>query len=72
MNGFGHFFMGGGVGMILVWLLPVLLIVLLVRYFARGREGSSESTAMQILEARYAHGEIDQEEYLKKRADLIG
>jgi putative membrane protein len=59
-------------GMVLVWGLPVLLVVLVVRYFARDRKGKREPTALEILEARYAHGEIDQDEYLKRRADLTG
>lgn len=75
MFGFDHFGMGWGglgmvLGMVLVWGLPILLIVLLVRYFAREREGKREPTALEILEARYARGEIDRDEYLKRRADL--
>lgn len=73
MLGSEHFGMGwGGLGMVLVWVLPILLIVLLVRYFTRDREGKRESSAMEILEARYARGEIDRDEYLKRRADLTG
>lgn len=75
MFGFDHFGMGWGglgmvLGMVLVWGLPILLIALLVRYFAREREGKREPTALEILEARYARGEIDRDEYLKRRADL--
>ncbi len=73
MFGFEHFGMGwGGLGMVLVWVLPIFLIVLLVRYFAREREGKREPTALEILEARYARGEIDRDEYLERRADLTG
>lgn len=75
MFGFDHFGMGGGglgmiLGMVLFWGLPILLIVLLVRYFARKHEGKREPSAMEIIQARYARGEIDREEYLKRRADL--
>ena len=75
MFGFDHFGMGWGglgmvLGMVLVWGLPILLIALLVRYFAREREGKREPTTLEILEARYARGEIDRDEYLKRRADL--
>ncbi len=72
MYGFEHFGMGGGLGMVLVWLLPILLVVLLVRYFARDREEKRAPTAREILDARYARGEIDQDEYLKRRANLSG
>jgi putative membrane protein len=75
MFGFEHFGMGGGglgmvLGMILVLVLPILLIVLVVRLFARDGEAKRERTALEILEARYARGEIDREEFLKRRADL--
>ena len=71
MFGFEHFGMGGGgLGMVLFWILPVLLVVLLVRYFVRERDGKREPSALEILEARYARGEIDRDEYLKRRADL--
>lgn len=77
MYGFDHFGMGWGglgmgLGMILVLVLSILLIVLLVRLFARNGEARREPTALEILEARYARGEIDRDEYLKRRADLKG
>jgi len=73
MGGFEHFGMGGlgmGLGIILVLVLSVLLIVLLVHLFARNGEAKRERTALEIVEARYARGEIDREEVLKRRADL--
>ena len=72
MWGFEHFGMGGG-WMILIWLVPILLVALVMLYGIRGRTGKPErSTPLDILEARYARGEIDREEYLKRRADLAG
>ena len=52
----------------LVWLIPVVLLVG-VLYALRGR-GPCAPTARDILEARYARGEIDRETFLKQRADL--
>ena len=68
MWGFEHY--GMGWGMVLVWLIPILLVAGIV-YSLRGRSGTSGRTALDILEARYARGEIDRETFLKQRADLM-
>lgn len=73
MYGFDHFGMGlGGLGMVLLWAVPLILIFLLFRYFSGDRGERRGKAALEILEARYARGEIDREEYLKRRADLGG
>jgi putative membrane protein len=73
MYGYEHAGMAwGGLWMILAWAIPIILAVLLIRYFTDKRDTKSEKAALEILEARYARGEIDQEEYLKRRADLEG
>lgn len=73
MYGYDHLGMGlGGLGMILVWIVPLVLLVLLFRLFCGRNEEHRGKAALEILEARYARGEIDQEEYLKRRADLEG
>lgn len=68
MVGFEPF--GMGFGMVLVWLIPVLLVALVIRYGIRSRDQKPERTSLDILEARYARGEIDRDEFLKRRADL--
>jgi putative membrane protein len=73
MHGSGYFGMEwGGLWMILIWAIPIVLIVLLARYSFAGDRGekSSGKSALEILEARYARGEIDRDEYLIRRADL--
>ncbi len=71
MYGFDHFGMGlGGLGMILVWVVPLVLLVVLFRRHAGGGAHHKGKTAREILETRYARGEIDQDEYRKRRADL--
>ena len=70
MYGFEHF--GAGWGMILVWLIPILLIALVVRYGFGDRDRKPESTPLDILKARYAEGEIDQEEFQRKKQELGG
>ena len=67
MWGFEHY--GMGWGMVLVWLIPILLVAGIV-YAQRGRNGIAGRTALDVLETRYARGEIDREEFLKRRADL--
>lgn len=73
MYGFDHFGMGfGGLGMVLVWAVPFILLVLVIRHFLGDKGARRGKSALDILEARYARGEIDREEYLKRRSDLGG
>lgn len=68
MYGFEH--VGMGLGMILVWAIPIILVALLIHSKIRGRDGKTGKSALEILETRYARGEIERDEYLKRRADL--
>lgn len=73
--------MMGGMGllMMLLWVLFLALvvagIVVLVRALA-GRSGGSDSggtsSALRILEERYARGEIDLDEFEERRRTLRG
>ena len=76
MDGYG---MGGGFGfgggfMILWWIVIIVGVVMLVKWLASsyGAEGRSalEKTAMEILEERYARGEIDEQEFQKRKREL--
>ncbi len=61
MGGFGMFG-----GMFIFWILIIVLAVLLVKgIFNANDSRSSENpkTAKQILDERYARGEINQEQY---------
>ena len=74
MWGYDH---GGGlmgIGMILVWLIPIVLLVWLFAKAASGRSGKDETqrSPREILDARYARGEIGRDEYQEGRADLEG
>ena len=63
----------GGFPMLIVWLAIIVAVVLLVRW-AAGRGSAATpggERALAILEARYARGEIDREEYQQKRQDLM-
>jgi putative membrane protein len=74
--GYDHFGMGwggGGIWMILLWLVPVLLLLFVaLGYFRSDRNHRNDRSALDILDERYARGEIDREEYLKRRQDLGG
>lgn len=66
---------GMGVVMILFWLIVLVALVLLVYGLASTRSPQSggikgEPDALQILERRYARGEIDRAEYERMRREL--
>ena len=60
----------GMLWMVLWWALPILGIVALVSWMGRTNDRRQEKTALDILKARYARGEIDQAEFEQTRRDL--
>ncbi len=50
----------------------VLALASFARPYPRRRAGYGRSGALQVLEERYARGEIQREEYLQKKTDLGG
>lgn len=74
--GWGHMLFGS-LMMILFWGGLILLIVLAVRYLGHGSAGGGErltgaKTPLQILEERFARGEIDKEEFEQRKRALSG
>lgn len=70
---FGFHF--GGFFQLIFWVLCLLLIFTLFRALFTSKQHSttitgSNSSALSILEERYASGEIDQDDFLKKKKDL--
>lgn len=59
-----------GLGMILIWGLIALLVVGLVRLFTREQPGAGKRPA-DILDERFARGDIDEDEYERKKR-LLG
>ena len=75
----GHGYWGGpgwwGVVGGLVSLAFLVLVVVLVASLVRNRPGAgpvASSSAIRILEERYARGEISRDEFLERRASLTG
>ena len=75
MMGGGGFGFGHGLFGLLFWLVVVVAVVWVLRGTWRGTSGKAHDTGdakspMEILEERYARGEIDQEEFERRRNDL--
>ena len=66
----------GGLWMLLMWGMPVLVIVALLKYLLgkpradRSADAAPGKAALDILKESYARGDISREEYLQKRDDL--
>jgi putative membrane protein len=71
MSGDGGW-MGFGGLMWLFWILLAVVAVWLVRSVASDTSRNRTKTALEILEERYALGEIDSEEFERKKRDLTG
>jgi putative membrane protein len=73
-SNFGWWGMGFGmVFMLLFWGLVIFGIAALIRWMlaqSSPRQGSRDKTALEILQERYARGEIEREEYEQKKLDL--
>lgn len=63
----GHMMSGGGLMMILFWGIIIFLVFLLAYRMWPSRNGPRSETAREILEQRFARGEIDEEEYTQRR-----
>ena len=70
-DGWGHMFFGSFM-MLLFWGGLIILLVFAVRWLGsggarRGEEATSSRRALDILEERFARGEIDKEEFEERR-----
>lgn len=58
----------------ILWLVVVAVVVVGIVLLARSRGDTASSgggrAAMDVLDERYARGEIDREEYLQRKDDL--
>lgn len=66
---------GMGLGwlfMLLFWALVILGIVGLIKWLRSPDGAGSRPSPLDILKERYARGEIDRDEYERKKRDLQG
>jgi len=67
--------MGYGYGGTFMWLIVLVLVGVVIYYLlqisrSKGSDGSIIETPLDILKKRYAKGEIDKEEFDRKKKDL--
>lgn len=73
MSGWGYSLMA--IGTLLFWAVTIAGIVVLVRYLARSEQAGAagpvdRASAEQVLAVRFARGEIDEDEYLRRLETL--
>ena len=62
-----------GIGMWIVWIIVVVAVVLLAKLMIVGLPGKSDKTSespLDILQKRYASGDINQDEYERMKKEL--
>jgi putative membrane protein len=79
---FGDHFFHTGVGYVeVIWGLLLMalwvafwavVIVVVVRLIRRGAQHPRSTSALQVLEERYARGEITRDEFVERQAVLLG
>ncbi len=65
-------FFGGGWMMFFWGFIIIVLIVFVIRALMNsGQNSQRKETPMEILKRRYANGEIDEEEFQKRKKELL-
>lgn len=75
-NGYDHMMSGAGYGllgglmMLAFWGGAIALVVVGVRMFSGQQESQSKPKALEILRERFAKGELDEDEFSRRKAAL--
>ncbi len=67
----GHMYGFFGGFMWLFWIVVIIVIILAIKAIG-GRPAEKRMSALDVLDERYARGEIGREEYEQKRKDIKG
>ena len=68
-GGMGPFELLFGLAWLVFWIAVVVIVVRLLR---SGTTTTRPSSALRVLEERYARGEIDRDEFFERRRVLLG
>ncbi|ASJ07682.1 hypothetical protein A3L08_08030 [Thermococcus pacificus] len=74
MMGFGWFGWFGMLFMVIFWVAVIVGIAWLVKWLSEQGSGGNRSSrrrALEILDEKYARGEIDDKEYERRRRKLL-
>ena len=66
--GYGYMFLG-----LIFWILIIIGVILLIKWFidqSKTTSAEKSSSALEILQIRYAKGEITRHEYLQAKDDI--
>ncbi len=70
-HGYGLGMWGGGMwGMLVFWALGIWATVWLIRSIVAPKDKNKASSALDILDERFAKGDIDEKEYLARKEIL--
>jgi len=69
-GGWGHMFMGWG--MMTIFMIAVIVAVIFLAKGVLGSDRTPPSTALDVLNERYARGEIDTAEYNERKNAISG
>lgn len=79
MNGYGFGYGGYGVVHMIFWVVILIAIIAGVIWLLRSTTAvgmhhmpPKRSAGLDVLEERYARGEINRDEYLQKKKDILG